>query len=92
MEATAGRRFRQWIVSLVLLILAAVLVALFWPVGLLIAGLLMLVTAWVSKSLPRPVRIALLVLGSLLAVGCALVMLDFATGGVQLTHGRMLVR
>lgn len=72
----------RWTTSIVLWTVAITLGVLLWPTGLIVAGLLVAITALVGRTLPRALRIALLIVG-LLTFGVSLVgYLDFTLGHV----------
>lgn len=83
-NTTAPRPVAQWLVRAVTYVLAVGLVALFLPTSLVVAGLFTVAVAVLRRTLPRPVRTVLFVIGLTVAATSALLLADFGWGTSQL--------
>jgi len=71
---------RRRLAAVVTAIVATLLTMLFWPIGLLVAGLFGLFAAVSSRHWSRAARVTVVLVGTCLAAGSALVLGDFSSG------------
>jgi len=76
---------RRRLTLIVTVVVAALLTVLSWPVGSLVAGLFGVVVGVSCRRWSRTARIALVLVGTCVAVWSAVVLADFSSGTTSVT-------
>ncbi|WP_091074153.1 hypothetical protein [Microlunatus sagamiharensis] len=76
---------RRWLTAIVTWAVAALLTVLSWPVGSLVAGLFGVVVGVSCRHWSPTARIALVLVGTCVAVWSAVVLADFSSGTTSVT-------